>query len=65
MYRANPYRPGAGLIPMYLSGRDEDIAETTEIFDALRVGVPVQSVIFSALRGVGKRIVKIWKMRYT
>ena len=25
MFKINPYRPGAGLMPTYLAGRDEDI----------------------------------------
>lgn len=25
MFKINPYRPGEGLFPTYLAGRDEDI----------------------------------------
>ena len=25
MFKINPYRPGAGLMPTYLAGRDEDM----------------------------------------
>ena len=25
MFKINPYRPGEGLMPTYLAGRDEDI----------------------------------------
>lgn len=25
MFKVNPYRPGAGLMPVYIAGRDEDI----------------------------------------
>ena len=25
MFKVNPYRPGAGLMPTYIAGRDEDI----------------------------------------
>lgn len=25
MFKINPYRPGEGLLPTYLAGRDEDI----------------------------------------
>ena len=25
MFKINPYRPGAGLMPAYIAGRDEDI----------------------------------------
>ena len=56
MFKINPYRPGAGLMPTYLAGRDSDIEEMEELFDALCMGVPTQSVIFSGLRGVGKTV---------
>lgn len=53
---ANPYRPGAGLTPMYLAGRDHDISEMEGVFDAIINGIPVQSVIYTGLRGVGKTV---------
>lgn len=56
MYKANPYRPGAGLMPMYIAGRDTDIAEIENLFDAMCLNVPTRSVIFSGLRGVGKTV---------
>lgn len=56
MFKINPYRPGAGLMPMYIAGRDEDIESVNEMFDALKMNVPIQSVIFSGLRGVGKTV---------
>lgn len=56
MFKANPYRPGAGLMPTYLAGRDTDIAEMENLFDALCLQIPTQSVIFSGLRGVGKTV---------
>lgn len=52
----NPYRPGAGLMPAYLAGRDDDIKEIEEMFKALTMNIPIQSVIFSGLRGVGKTV---------
>lgn len=52
----NPYRPGAGLMPAYLAGRDDDIKEIEEMFEALTMNIPIQSVIFSGLRGVGKTV---------
>lgn len=57
--QTNPYRPGAGLMPMYLAGRDDDINEMGEVFDALLNGIPVQSIIYSGLRGVGKTVLLI------
>lgn len=56
MFRVNPYRPGAGLMPVYMAGRDEDIESMNQIFDALIMGIPTQSIIFSGLRGVGKTV---------
>lgn len=56
MYKVNPYRPGAGLMPIYLAGRDEDIENVTQMFEALAMNMPTQSIIFSGLRGVGKTV---------
>ena len=56
MFKVNPYRPGAGLMPTYLAGRDEDIAGIEHLFDALILNIPTQSVIFSGLRGDGKTV---------
>ena len=56
MFKINPYRPGAGLMPTYLAGRDLDIKNMEDLFDALCLGIPTQSVIFSGLRGVGKTV---------
>jgi len=55
-YGVNPYRPGAGLMPVYLAGREQDIDNFDSIFTALTLNIPVQSVIFSGLRGVGKTV---------
>lgn len=56
MFKVNPYRPGAGLMPIYLAGRDEDINVISQMFIALTMNVPTQSIIFSGLRGVGKTV---------
>ena len=56
MYKINPYRPGAGLMPVYIAGRDENIQEVKQIFEALRLNVPTRSIIYSGLRGVGKTV---------
>lgn len=56
MFKVNPYRPGVGLMPTYLAGRDEDINNIEQMFIALTMNVPTQSVIFSGLRGVGKTV---------
>lgn len=56
MFKINPYRPGAGLMPTYLAGRDDDIRNVEQMFDALTMNIPTQSIIFSGLRGVGKTV---------
>lgn len=56
MFKVNPYRPGAGLTPTYLAGRDEDIDNITQLFMALTMNIPTQSVFFSGLRGVRKTV---------
>lgn len=56
MFKINPYRPGAGLMPTYVAGRDDELADVEQLFDAMTMGIPVQSIIFSGLRGVGKTV---------
>lgn len=56
VFKINPYRPGAGLMPTYLAGRDEDIQTVEQMFVALTMNIPTQSIIFSGLRGVGKTV---------
>lgn len=56
MFKVNPYRPGAGLMPTYMAGRDEDINNIEQMFTALIMNIPTQSIIFSGLRGVGKTV---------
>lgn len=56
MFKVNPYRPGAGLMPTYIAGRDEDINNIEQMFEALTMNIPTSSVIFSGLRGVGKTV---------
>lgn len=64
VFKVNPYRPGAGLMPTFLAGRDEDINSMEPMFTALTMNLPTQSVIFSGLRGVGKTVLinKLQKM---
>ena len=59
MFKINPYRPGAGLMPIYLAGRDDDLENIDSLFMAMTYNIPVQSVIFSGLRGVGKTVLSI------
>lgn len=56
MFKVNPYRPGAGLMPTYIAGRDEDIHNIEQMFTALKLNIPTQSIIFSGLHGVGKTV---------
>lgn len=56
MFKINPYRPGAGLMPIYIAGRDDDIQYVDQVFDALKINIPMQSIIFSGLCGVGKTV---------
>lgn len=43
-------------MPTYLAGREEDIQDVEQIFEALTMNIPAQSMIFSGLRGVGKTV---------
>lgn len=52
----NPYRPGAGMTPAYLAGRDETIKQANEILQTLSVGYASRSIIYYGLRGVGKTV---------
>jgi len=56
MFKVNPYRPGAGLMPMFLAGRENSIDEIKNVFEALKHNIPTQSIIYSGLRGVGKTV---------
>lgn len=49
----NPFRPGAGHMPPYLAGRQE---ETTTFEGLLRQGVILQNMVLTGLRGVGKTV---------
>lgn len=40
MFKINPYRPGAGLTPAYLAGRDDDILAVDQMFEALKMNIP-------------------------
>ncbi len=54
MFKVNPYRPGTGLMPTYLAGRDEDIQNVRQMFLALTMNIPtsmsalISCLIFSA-----------------
>ena len=48
MFKANPYRPGAGLMPMYIAGRDEDIKSVEEMFNALSMNIPTRKSVYDS-----------------
>lgn len=52
----NPYRPGAGMSPAYLAGRDNTIYEAQNILQAINYGYSARSVVYYGLRGVGKTV---------
>lgn len=49
----NPYRPGAGHMPPYLAGREEEYVE----FERLLLQDPIlENMVLTGLRGVGKTV---------
>ena len=52
----NPYRPGAGLMPTFLAGREDIIKNANISFSALMNQIPVQSIAYTGYRGVGKTV---------
>ena len=50
---ANPFRPGAGHMPPYLAGREN---ETAEFVRLLGQDVILENLILTGLRGVGKTV---------
>lgn len=55
MARINPYRPGAGIKPPILTGRDEILSDMNGVMDDVQHnGIPAQPTIVAGLRGMGK-----------
>lgn len=52
----NPYRPGAGLPPAVLAGREADLAETRVAAEAVASGLGTAPLVYFGLRGVGKTV---------
>ena len=52
----NPYKPGAGTPPLYLAGRRSDMDDAKVILASIAAGLPMRSVIYYGLRGVGKTV---------
>ena len=49
----NPYRPGAGHMPPYLAGRDDEKSEFARFLDQ---DVILSNVVLTGLRGMGKTV---------
>ncbi len=50
------YTPGAGKMPKYLAGRDDQIETAMSAFDALLSGEVPTCIAYSGYRGVGKTV---------
>ncbi len=58
----NPYSPGAGTPPPYLAGRDDLQAAFSTLIARAQIGNPVQPLVLSGLRGVGKTVLLLrWR----
>lgn len=58
----NPYSPGAGTPPPYLAGREDLIAAFETLLGRAAIGNPVQPLVLSGLRGVGKTVLLLqWR----
>ena len=55
--RLNPYTPGAGMTPRFLSGREEILSEAELSLNGLKQGYMQRPVIYYGLRGVGKTVI--------
>lgn len=53
MYITNPFRPGAGHMPPYLAGRDN---ETQQFLKLLEQKTILTNMVLTGLRGVGKTV---------
>lgn len=54
--KINPYTPGAGMMPKYLAGRQETLANAEDTMVYIANAYPARSVIYYGLRGVGKTV---------
>lgn len=55
-HKRNPYTPGAGKVPAFLAGRENELNDVQCVLDDLASGDGTRSVIFYGLRGVGKTV---------
>lgn len=57
IYKANnPYKPGAGRIPLFLAGRDMEIEHVGNVLESMKNNTAMRSIIYIGLRGVGKTV---------
>lgn len=49
----NPYRPGAGHMPPYLAGREDEYAEFDRLLEQEQI---LENLVLTGLRGVGKTV---------
>ncbi|CAN5908431.1 ATP-binding protein [soil metagenome] len=58
----NPYSPGAGTPPPYLAGRGDLETAFSTVIARAEIGNPVQPLVLSGLRGVGKTVLLLrWR----
>lgn len=58
----NPYSPGAGTPPPFLAGREDLITSFDTLLGRATIGNPVQPLVLSGLRGVGKTVLLLqWR----
>ena len=58
----NPYSPGAGTPPPYLAGREDLVQAFGTLLGRAAIGNPVQPLVLSGLRGVGKTVLLLhWR----
>lgn len=50
---SNPYRPGAGHMPPYLAGREDEIREFRRLLEQTTI---LENLVLTGLRGVGKTV---------
>lgn len=57
---ANPFRPGMGIAPPHLAGREAEQGTLLAGLEQLRSGQPVNGLVLSAPRGLGKTVLLRW-----
>ena len=60
MSESNPFKPGYGLLPPYLAGRESEQELFNSSLDAMTVGDVVSGVVMYGPRGMGKTVLLGW-----